>query len=81
MTADLPVVVDGELDAALVRNSEERHVTGDRIERPDLNFLARTHTDLAETPVTQMIGCGANLRGCRSSGRSRSGGCRSSTAT
>ena len=78
MAADLPVVVDGELDAALVRDAEERHVTGNRVERPDLNFLTCTNSDLAEAAVTQVVGLGADLFGLRSGrgGRSRRGGSR-----
>ncbi len=56
MATDLAVVGNRQLHATLVRNTEERHITRNRVQRTDLDLLTRTNPDLAQAPITQMIG-------------------------
>ena len=52
---DLAVVLDCELDGVLVRNTEERHVAGDGVERSDLDLRAGLDGDGAERAVAQVV--------------------------
>jgi hypothetical protein len=50
---DVAVVRHCQLDADLVRNAEESHLAGDRVERPDLDFFTRSDRDGAERAVPE----------------------------
>jgi len=42
------------LDGALVRDAQERHITGDGVQRTDLDVLAGTHLNGAQRTITKM---------------------------
>jgi len=78
MVTNGAVVGNSQLDTTLVRNTQERHIAGNGVQRTNLDLLAGTNPDLAETAITQMVLGGTDLflswrgRSGRSSSRRRS---------
>ena len=72
MATNGAVVGNSQLDTTLVRDTQERHIAGNGVQRTNLDLLTVTDTDLAEASVTQMVLGGTDLFLSWRSSRSRS---------
>ena len=72
MATNGPVVTNSELDTTLVRNTKERHITGNGVQRTNLDLLTGTNLNSPKRTITKMVlDRRHSLRG-RSSSRRRS---------
>ena len=77
MTTNLAIVLDGHTDPVLIRNTQERHIARNGIQRTNLDRLTGTNLNSAQRTITQTRRSRSRSRhssrcGCHSRCRSRS---------
>ena len=71
-----PIIRHRQLHPPLIRQTQKRHITRNRIQRPDLNHLTRTNLNRTQLTRRKLL----HLRGRDRGGRSRLGGRRGGRA-
>ena len=71
MATNLAVILNSHPDAVLIGNTQESHITGDRVQRTNLDRLTRTNLDSPQRTITQMLTNRGNLHRSRLRSRNR----------